>query len=128
MYKKLETIKLFSAEWNLMQIVWENAPVTASKVAAIAGQRFGWAKNTTYTVLKRLIAKRVIERGETDFTVEPLISRQQVQQNEANALLEKLFAGSVSELLSTLIAEGRVNEEELEQARRQLEEVKTKHN
>ena len=42
----METVKLFDAEWNLMEIVWETAPTTASRIAGIAGQRFGWAKNT----------------------------------------------------------------------------------
>ena len=70
----METVKLFDAEWNLMEIVWETAPATASRITGIAGQRFGWAKNTTYTVLKRLIGKGVLERSGTDFTVTPLVT------------------------------------------------------
>ena len=98
----MEAVKLFDAEWNLMEIVWETAPVTASRVAAVAGQRFGWAKNTTYTVLKRLIAKGVLERSGTDFTVTPLVTRRQMQLVELDALIEKRFGGSKDEMLEVL--------------------------
>lgn len=112
---------MFEAEWKLMDIVWENAPVTASRVSAIAGQRFGWAKNTTYTVLKRLIAKGVIQRGGDDFTVTPLVTRQQIRQGEACDLLEKRFGGDVAGLLETLLEAGKVPEEQLPRLRRLLE-------
>ena len=102
----METVKLFDAEWNLMEIVWETAPTTASRIAAIAGQRFGWAKNTTYTVLKRLIGKGVLERSGTDFTVTPLVTRRQMQLVELNNLVEKRFGGSGAEMLKVLCRDG----------------------
>lgn len=102
----METVKLFDAEWNLMEIVWETAPTTASRIAGIAGQRFGWAKNTTYTVLKRLIGKGVLERSGTDFTVTPLVTRRQMQLVELNNLVEKRFGGSEAEMLEVLCRDG----------------------
>src|SRR5699024_9901535 len=102
----VETVKLFDAEWNLMEIVWETAPTTASRIAAIAGQRFDWAKNTTYTVLKRLIGKGVLERSGTDFTVTPLVTRRQMQLVELNNLVEKRFGGSEAEMLEVLCRDG----------------------
>ena len=120
--REVETNKLFEAEWNLMDIVWENAPVTASRVSAIAGQRFGWAKNTTYTVLKRLIAKGVIQRGGNDFTVTPLVSRQQIRRGEACALLDKRFQGDAAGLLETLLEAGSVPPEQLPRLRKLLDQ------
>lgn len=117
----METVKLFDAEWNLMEIVWENAPTTASRIAAIAGQRFCWAKNTTYTVLKRLIGKGVIQRSGADFTVTPLVTRRQVQISEINAAMEKLFGGSVAEMFAALLQEGCISREEREALRTLLE-------
>ena len=102
----METVKLFDAEWNLMEIVCETAPATASRIAAIAGQRFAWAKNTTYTVLKRLISKGVLERSGTDFTVTPLVTRRQMQLVELNNLVEKRFGGSEAEMLRVLYHDG----------------------
>ena len=102
----VETVKLFDAEWNLMEIVWETAPATASRIAAIAGQRLGWAKNTTYPVLKRLIAKGVLERSGTDFTVTPLMTRRQMQLVELSNLVEKRFGGSEAEMLEVLCRGG----------------------
>ena len=113
---------MFEAEWKLMDIVWENAPITASKVAAIAGQRFGWAKNTTYTVLKRLAAKGVLQRSGDNFTVTALVTRQAVQCGEACALLENRFEGDAAGLLEALLKAGRVPAGQLPKLRQLLSE------
>ncbi len=98
----MDTIRLFDAEWNLMCFVWEQQPITASATAAYALQHFGWKKNTTYTVIKRLVEKKVLRRDEPGFFIVPLVQKHQVQQAEASALLEKRFDNNIDLLRSTL--------------------------
>ena len=59
--RQMEATKLFDAEWNLMCFVWANQPSTASQAAAYALKAFNWKKNTTYTVIKRLVEKKIGE-------------------------------------------------------------------
>lgn len=94
----MNAIKLFDAEWNLMCFIWEHQPATARQTAAYALEAFGWKKNTTYTVLKRLAEKKVLRREDPGFFVVPLMQKQQVQQAEAVALLEKRFGGDMQAL------------------------------
>ena len=86
--------KLFDAELRLMEIVWEREPISAKEISVIAAEQFDWNKNTTYTVIKRLVEKEVLRRGEPGFICSSIIKRDDVRKAETNTLIEKLFGGS----------------------------------
>ena len=77
-----------------MEIIWENEPVSAKEISLIAAAKFDWNKNTTYTVIKRLIEKEVLRRDEPGFVCSSVIKRGEVQKAETKTLIEKLFGGS----------------------------------
>ena len=58
-----------------MCFIWENHPTTASQAAAFALKEFQWKKNTTYTVIKRLIQKEFLQRQEPGFFIIPLVEK-----------------------------------------------------
>ena len=86
--------KLFDAELRLMEVIWEREPISAKEISLIAAENFDWNKNTTYTVIKRLIEKEVLRRDEPGFICSSIIKRDEVQKAETNTLIEKLFNGS----------------------------------
>ena len=85
-----------------MCFVWAHQPTTASQAAAFALQELGWKKNTTYTVIKRLIEKKVLRRGEPGFEIVPLVSKEQVQQAELQWVLDKRFESEKTSLVAML--------------------------
>lgn len=78
---------LFDAEYSLMELVWENAPVGSTRLAALAAGQLGWKKSTTYTVLRKLAGRGVLENR--DATVRPLITRQQALRAQAEPVLAR---------------------------------------
>ena len=86
--------KLFDAEIRLMEIVWEREPVSAKEISVIAAEQLAWNKNTTYTVIKRLIEKEVLCREEPGFVCSSIIKKEEAQKAETKTLIEKLFGGS----------------------------------
>ena len=54
--------KLFDSERAVMDVLWKEGDLTAGKIAEILGQSIGWNRNTTYTVIKKWIAKGFISR------------------------------------------------------------------
>ncbi|HIY11402.1 MAG TPA: BlaI/MecI/CopY family transcriptional regulator [Candidatus Anaerofilum excrementigallinarum] len=102
----MEATKLFDAEWNLMCFVWANQPSTASQAAAYALKAFNWKKNTTYTVIKRLVEKKILRRDEPGFVITPLVQKDEVQRAEATWVLNNRFDGDVNALRETLRAAG----------------------
>lgn len=86
--------KLFDSELKLMEILWQNGSLPAKEVAKIAAETIGWNKNTTYTVIKKLIGKNAVRRSEPEFFCTPLIEKAEIRRAETNHLIEKLYNGS----------------------------------
>ena len=105
--------KLFDAELRLMEMIWESEPVSAKEISRMALEEFGWNKNTTYTVIKRLIEKEVLRRQEPGFICRSLVKKGDIQRLETETLITKLFGGSKKAFFSAL-ADQELSVEELE--------------
>ena len=113
--------KLFDSELKLMELLWENEGATAKELSLIAAGSIGWNKNTTYTVIKKLVAKNAIKREEPNFICRSLIGREEVGHEEAKTVLHSFFGGSVREMFSSFMSEGAVPAEEAEELRQMID-------
>ena len=107
--------RIFDSELKLMELIWEQegTNVTAKELSRQAEESIGWNKNTTYTILKKLVEKGDVERQEPGFICRALISRETVQQRETKGLLNRIFGGSRKALFSALLEDETLSEGEL---------------
>jgi len=115
-------IRLFEGELKLMELLWANEGATAKELARLAAEKTGWNKNTTYTVIRKLVAKGAIERSEPDFVCRSLISREEVGKYEAKKVLRSFFGGSAKKLFSSFMADGTLSAAEADELRKMIEE------
>ena len=80
-------IKLYDSELKVMEVLWKEGDITAGQLAKLLNEQTGWNRNTTYTVIKKLVEKGAIKRHEPNFTCSPLLTREQVQRQEATELI-----------------------------------------
>lgn len=114
--------KLFDSEIKVMEIIWENEPVSAKEASLIAAEQIGWNKNTTYTVIKKLESKGYIKREDPGFICSSLISREEVCKKETQSLVDKLFGGSKKALFSALLEDEKLSLDDLDELRKMIEE------
>ena len=107
-------IKLFDSELKVMDVLWKEGDITAKKISDILKERVGWNMNTTYTLIKRCIAKGAIERREPNFICHALIPKEQVQEQETTELINKVFDGSADLLFASLLNRKNLSAEEIE--------------
>ena len=93
-------IRLHEGELNVMELLWSNKVLAARDIAKIIKEYIGWEKNTTYTVINRLIDKGAIKREEPGFLCRASISKRAVQSIETKALIDKVYNGSLVNFLS----------------------------
>ena len=117
----MEEIKLFDSELKLMELIWQNPGISAKELSLLAGKTIGWNKNTTYTVLKKLVNKKAVLRAEPNFICVPLIEKEQVGYDEAKALIDKLYNGSVEMLFSSFLSREKLSKQELSQIKNMIE-------
>jgi len=97
-------IKVFDSELRVMEALWKEGVLTAGQLAKILKDQVGWNRNTTYTVIGKLIDKKAIERFGENFSCKAVITKEQVQQHEAKELIGKLFDGSAEVFLSAFLS------------------------
>ncbi len=114
-------MKLFDSEWRVMDILWQQNDLTAKELSLRLAKSVGWNKNTTYTVVKKCIEKGAIERREPNFVCHALISKQQAQKEEADALVDRVFGGSAELLFASILSDRSLSKEELERLRALVE-------
>ena len=115
-------IKVSLAEFPLMEYIWENAPISAAKLAIYAEEAFGWKKNTTYTVVKRLVERGALSRSEYGWVVQPLITREEVEHAETQDLITRIFRGSQKNFLLSFLKREEISSEELDELKRLIAE------
>lgn len=121
--EKMEYEKLFDAELKVMEVLWEEGDVTAKHVAERLGKEIGWNKNTTYTLIKRCIAKGAVERREPGYICHALVLREQVQRAETDELIQKLYAGSVDKLFAALLGRQELSSEQIGRLKHIVDEL-----
>ncbi len=118
-------IRLHEGELNIMELLWSNKVLAAKDIAKIIKEYIGWEKNTTYTVIKRLIEKGAIVREEPGFLCKPAISKRTVQRTETKVLLDKLFNGSLNTFIVEYLNNQSLKKTEIMELERILSNHKT---
>ena len=117
-------VKVFDSELKVMEALWKDGDLTAGQIAKILKEQAGWNRNTTYTVIGKLIDKGAVERYGDNFSCKAMITKAEVQQYEAKELLGKLFDGSGSAFLSAFISGGELPTEEISRLKQIVEALK----
>ncbi|MCR4437207.1 MAG: BlaI/MecI/CopY family transcriptional regulator [Eubacteriales bacterium] len=117
----MEKYKLFDAEYKFVSIIWDNEPINSTELVKLCADKLGWKKSTTYTVLKKLCERGILQnRGAT---VTSLVKREDVQRYESKAVLEKTFDGSLPKFLTAFLSGRKLSEQEAEELKRIIEEA-----
>lgn len=105
-------MKLFDSERKVMEVLWENGHLPAARIADILGERIGWNKNTTYTVIKKCIEKGAIRREDPKFICYPVLTKAEARHYEAREMIDRLFDGSTKNLLASIFEGKAISEKE----------------
>ena len=117
------SIKLFDSELKVMNVLWRGGDRTAKEISDILKAETGWNMNTTYTVIKKCIAKGAIERTEPNFHCRALISKQDAQDAETDELIGKLYDGCADKLFAALLSRKKLTAEQIERLRQIVGEL-----
>ena len=115
----METPKIFESEYRFCLILWEHEPVTTTQLVKLCQTQLGWKRTTTYTVIKRLAERGVLQNQ--DGVVTALISREDAQVSELDELMEKKFQGSLPAFLAAFARRQALSQEEVEEIMRIIE-------
>ena len=106
----MEELVLFEAEKKLMEIIWREAPVESGRLVKLANDEINWNKSTTYTVLRKLIAKGFVKNEDTVVSI--LIPKDKVLISESNQIVEESFSGSLPKFVAAFFGSKKTFDED----------------
>ncbi|TCP21722.1 BlaI family penicillinase repressor [Scopulibacillus darangshiensis] len=126
MSNKLPSIS--DAEWEVMNVLWEKSPQTASGVISSLQEQTDWKPKTVRTLLDRLAQKKVIgvNKDQKVYTFFPLYSRDECQQAEAKSFIKRIYGGTLKSMLVQFMQEDSLSEEDIKELRSILDEKSEK--
>lgn len=115
-----------TAEWYVMEVLWEESPLPARRIAEVLKERINWSQSTTLTILRRMHEKGlVVNDGSKRGTVyTPCLERESATLEETRDFLNRVYHGSVSMMLSALTAQNSLSREEIDRLYAILENTK----
>ena len=123
----MSSIRLGRVQLRIMHVLWQRNEATAREITdALNTDALNTdqpiAHSTVQTLLRGLEVKKAIDhkiQGRT-FVFYPLVREEQVAQSVTRELLDRVFDGSVSELVAYLLKHENVSAEELREIRRMI--------
>ena len=104
-----------------MNVIWAQAPRTATEIFAALPAGHGWKQKTVNTFLARLVDKGFLaaDTSERAFTYTARRSREKCVQRESESFLQRVFDGATGELVLHFAARADLTPEEI----RELEQL-----
>ena len=118
----METPKIFESEYRFCLIMWEHQPIAAAQLAKLCQEQLGWKRTTTYTVIKRLGERGVLKNE--NGTVTALVSKEEAQTGEIDALVESKFEGSLPAFIDAFTKHQNMSEKELDEVQRMIDRIR----
>ncbi len=118
----MDTPKVFESEYRFCLILWELEPIKSSDLVKRCKEQLGWKPTTTYTVIKRLSERGVLKNENTIVT--SLVTKDQVQAAEIDALVEKTFEGSLPAFVAAFTRHQRLTREEIDQVQAMIDRIR----
>lgn len=108
-------IKLSEAEWKVMKLLWEKAPLTMMQITNELKETTGWTKHTVMTFLRRMEEKGAIYHieGVRAKQYYPDIEKEGALLQETEEFLYKVFGGRMGLMLNTMVEQNALTKDDI---------------
>lgn len=107
--------RISDAEHAVMEVLWDESPLTAQDVVERVDPGRGWSAATVKTLLGRLLTKAAIAHQEDGrrYLYRPLVRRDDYVTRESRRLMDRLFGGKLTPLVAHLAERDELTPEDV---------------
>lgn len=112
------------AEWEVMEVLWAEAPLTSREVVERLAGVTDWSPRTVKTLLGRLVRKGALgyEVQGNRYLYTPVVAKQDAVRAEGRSFVDRVFGGEETQALLHFARQVELSKQELDDLRRLLEE------
>ncbi|MDF2494016.1 BlaI/MecI/CopY family transcriptional regulator [Sphingomonas sp.] len=118
--------RISDAEHAVMEVLWDESPLSAQDVAERVDPDRGWSANTVKTLLGRLLAKNAITHEEDGrrYLYRPAVQRGDYVAGESRRLIDRLFGGKLTPLVAHLAERDELSAQDIAEIESLLKALK----
>jgi len=108
--------ELTEAEWDIIEVVWEQEPCAAPTVQEELAARKKWTYSTVKTLMDRMVAKGQLttERIRNLMLYRSAISQRDAQRGELMRTVKRAFGGAFTPMMQFMLDDNTLSHRELE--------------
>ena len=112
-------LELGLVQERFADIVWAHEPVGSGELVKICERELNWKKPTTYTVLRKLCEKGLLQNE--NGIVTSRISRDDFYSAKSEQIVEESFKGSLPAFIAAFISRKNLTEKEANEIQRMID-------
>lgn len=118
--------QISDSEWEIMKMLWANAPLTANEVYTKMQENKNWKHTTVKTLLSRLVKKEALgfEKRNREYFYFPAVSEDECIQSESVSFLNKVYNGAVKTMIASFLENENLTNEEIQELKKILDKKK----
>lgn len=112
------------AEFQIMDVLWQQQPLSASEIAKWLFPKTGWHRKTVNTLLSRLQQRQAVGCKKSSGINQyfSLIERSGYQREIAADVVDRVFQGQVAPLVASFVEQQTLSKDDIEGLRALLRE------
>ena len=116
-----EKNKLYDAEYKFMCVIWENEPIRSTQLHKICLEKLGWKKSTTYTMIRKLSKKGLLQNNDTIVTT--TVNKDKVERYESQQVVGRVFNNSLPSFIAAFLKDKKLSQKDAEDIKKMIEEA-----
>jgi len=122
---KLTNMQISDSEKLIMDVLWQESPLTARRIIDKLDSTVDWHEKTVKTLLNRLLKKQAVsfEKRGREYHYYPQVNELDYVQQASATFLDKVFKGSVSGLISAFAKKEKLSAQDIERLKQLLKEM-----
>lgn len=103
-------------------IVWAHEPIPSGELAKICEKELNWKRPTTYTVLRKLCEKGILQNK--NGVVVSVVSREEFYSAKSEQIIEDSYRGSLPAFIAAFISRKEISAREADEIQEMIDTFK----
>lgn len=121
--------RISQAEWDIMNVLWETAPLAAGQVVEQFAGRKEWSPRTIKSMLSRLVRKGALafQQQGNHYLYRPKVTRDECVRHESRSFLSRVFDGQAGVMLAHFVDTGQLKPADIDALKQTLTTKENPH-
>lgn len=117
-------IDITNAELVILNVLWDSSPQLSAEIVATIQKDNDWHERTIKTLLSRLVKKGAVDfhKSGRAYHYFPLVDQQDYQTRVSSSIIDRLFSGRISGLVSGFAQQRDLSRDDVESLKRIIAE------